>query len=128
MFEKASKLKLRLKSNRGLVKVEDLWDIPAKGQNGDEFSLSHIKKNIRRRLRDFDEDEVDNSEYKILELSLGIVNHVIEKRLEESEAKTEAILNKQKVAKIDRLIEQKKDGKLEELSVDDLEKIRADLV
>ncbi len=37
MFEEASKLKLRFETTRGLVAVEDLWDIPLIGNNG--FSL-----------------------------------------------------------------------------------------
>ncbi|MBV1928675.1 MAG: hypothetical protein KUG81_04105, partial [Gammaproteobacteria bacterium] len=63
---------------------------------------------------------------KITEIKLNIVKDVIKSRKESSEKRENAILTAQKNARIKDLIAQKKDGALEDLSVEELEKMLED--
>ena len=51
MFEKAARLKLRFDTSKGLVTVEDLFDLPLTVRNGGA-SLDNIAKGIARLIRE----------------------------------------------------------------------------
>jgi len=122
MFEKASRLKLRFESGKGLLTVEDLWDVSLTSKSG--TSLDNIAKGLHNQLKE--EDEVSfvapvsraNAE---LNLKFDIVKHIIGVRLAEREERKNAKEKKEEKEKILSIIAKKKDAELENLSVEELE-------
>jgi len=125
MFEKASRLKLRFESGKGLITIEDLWDLPlttpVRGS-----SLDTIAKSISKQVKDSAEESFvtkTSSKNQELELKFEIVKHIIKVRLNEQEQKENALILKTKKEKIASLIAKKEDAELENLSIDELKKL-----
>jgi hypothetical protein len=118
MFEQASKMKLRFQTNRGMLSTEDLWDINLE-------SLNNIAKGINRQLKDsmeVDFLEKPNQTDAILKLQFDIVLHILETKKKEKEGRDLITKKKAEKEKLLEILAKKKDGALEELSVEDLEK------
>lgn len=126
IFKKASKKKLRFNTNRGVLSVEQLWDLPK-----DEIRQLVIKA---REAVKKSSGEVNDSELSFLdapvkvkatddELRFGILKDIyITKRSAEEKAqkKAEARANNKKILE---LIARKQDEALEKKSIKDLEKM-----
>lgn len=125
MFETASRLKLVFNSPKGLLKVEDLWDLPLTSKNG--VNLNDIARGLNRELMNSDEnvsfvDEVSStSDNAILKLKFDIVKHIIDVKLSESRTAREASIRKAERTRILELIERKKGEALESRSIEELE-------
>lgn len=116
MFQQAARLKLRFKTSKGLVTVEDLFDFPL-------TALDALAKTLRKRVQDNNLESFiapHQKKDKVLELQFEIVKHIITTRLAEVEAAENAELKRQKRAKIISLIEDKKDDALKESSLEEL--------
>lgn len=121
MFEKASRLKLRFTTTKGMLTVEDLWDLPLTSQRG--ISLDGIARGLYHEVNEskeisfvIKETDADTE----LKLMFDIVKHVIKTRLEESENKRLARARKEKKEKILEIIAKKQDGELEGKSIEEL--------
>jgi hypothetical protein len=130
MFEKAVRSKLRFDSKVGAnsLSVEDLWDLPLKSKNG--LSLDSVAKTVHQKIKEEQEESfVDerSTENEILNLKMDLVKHVITVKKEEEKAKRDAAENKAMREQYDRLIAQKKNKELEDLSIEELEKRRNSL-
>lgn len=126
IFKKASKKKLRFNTNRGVLSVEQLWDLPK-----DEIRQLVIKS---REAVKKSSGEVNDSELSFLdapvktkatddELRFEILKDIyITKRSAEEKAqkKAEARANNKKILE---LIARKQDEALEKKSIKDLEKM-----
>ena len=126
IFKKASKKKLRFNTNRGVLSVEQLWDLPK-----DEIRQLVIKS---REAFKKSSGEVNDSELSFLdapvkvkatddELRFEILKDIyITKRSAEEKAqkKAEARANNKKILE---LIARKQDEALEKKSIKDLEKM-----
>lgn len=120
MFEKATRQKLRFDTQRGLVTVEDLWDLPLTGN----VSLNQIAIDLNRELKEAVETtsfvtpaEPADTE---LQLKFEIVKHVIATRIKErDEAKNSRATEAQR-QKILEIIAQKKDAELQNLPIEKL--------
>ena len=121
IFEKATRLKLRVNTTKGLLSVEQLWDL----------NLSSLAEAIRAYKqevkRDDDLDFLSEENTKIDEktqLSFDILKSIyLIKKQEQMSAKEEAD-TKAHNAKIDELIFKKQQSQLEELSVEELIKLK----
>lgn len=125
MFEKATRKKIRFESVRGLLSVEDLWDIPLQSRSG--FDLDTIAKNINSALKQSVEESFvkkQSSTSCVLVLKLDILKHIIKVKLEEIESAKNAEVIRSKKEKLDRIISSKEDSELENQSLDDLKKQR----
>ena len=119
MFEKASKLKLRF-SYKGLVSVEDLWDISL-------TELNTIAKGVNKELKDVAGEEdfisVPNSSSKardILQLKLDILKHIIAVKMEQRDALKASKEKAERKQKILEIISKKQDADLENKSIEEL--------
>lgn len=126
IFKKASKKKLRFSTNRGVLSVEQLWDLPK-----DEIRQLVIKS---REAVKKSSGEVNDSELSFLdapvkvkatddELRFEILKDIyITKKSDEEKAqkKAEAMANNKKILE---LIARKQDEALEKKSIKDLEKM-----
>jgi chemotaxis signal transduction protein len=126
-FEKASRLKLRFETAKGFLAIEDLWDLPLRG-NG--TSLNSLAKNLNRKIKDEGEEDFVSPSTRaneVLGLQFDLVKHVIEIRLAEAEAAAQVREKKEKKQKLLEIISKKQDAALEQTPVEDLEKMLAEL-
>lgn len=125
MFKKAVKEKLRFKTVKGMIGVEDLFDLPLK--SADKFNLNEIAKTIYSELKS--ESEVDfvgtsSTEDTTNNLKLEVVKEIIKDKKEEVESKEISLANKTHNEKIDELIRKKKEAELENLDIETLMKMK----
>lgn len=127
MFEKAARLKLRFETTKGLVCVEDLWDLPLTG-NG--VNLDKIAIALSRQLKESDGESFvlkTTRTNELAQLKFDIVKHIIDVRLAENEAAKQKLEKKQQKEKIMSIIARKQDTALENTSLEDLQKMVNDL-
>ena len=116
MFEKASRLKLRIETNKGFLSAEDLWDL-------DLYDLNGIAKGLNRELKSLEEDDFlgeTNPQDAITKLQFDIVLHILNKKKDEIKASKEAMEKKIEKQKILEILAKKRDEGLESLSEDEL--------
>lgn len=127
-FKKAARLKLRFPSVKGLLSVEQLYDLPLTSKSG--FDLDTVAKTINTYLRASSEDSFVNSkpntEKDLHQLCLDIVKEVIADKIAENEATAKAVANRHEREKLLEVLQGKKDAALANLSEAELEeRIRA---
>lgn len=122
LFEKASRHKLRFKMVKGLISVEDLWQLSLE-------DLDELAKALNKELKESEEVSFikkKSTKNTLLTWRFELVKYVINKRItEEEEAKTNADQEAQKATKKARLIaiiDSKEVTSLENKSIDELRK------
>ena len=121
MFEKASRIKLRFDTSRGLVSVEDLWDLPLVARN--RPNLDDIARELYKQLKNDDDVSFVLKEKKsdeTVQLRFDIVRHIIEVRLAEEEAAKKAKANKEQKQKLLEIIANKQDEVLKGKNIEEL--------
>ena len=124
LYKQASRLKLRFESNKGLLSVEQLWDVPLMNPSG--FCLDHIARNVSLALKDtgegsFVEDVIPEGKEEN-ELRLEILKDIIAVKLAERKAKQDEKAKAQEKQRLLEILAKKKDSALEELSVEEIQK------
>lgn len=124
MFEKASRLKLRFPSTRGLLTVEDLWGLPLTGKTVP--SLDAIAVDLHSSLRSetqisFVDNAVKSKDEQLNQLRFDIVKHIIDVRINEDAAKTQKAQLDQQRAALTEALEMKRQERLQGKSVEELE-------
>ena len=122
VFEIATKEKYRF-PYKGQISVEDLWDLSL-------TSLDNIFKTLNRQAKANREEsllESKSKEDETLENQIAIVKHIVAMKQEEIAARADAKANKEKREKIMAILADKKDAALKEMSVDELEKMLAEM-
>lgn len=124
MFEKATRLKLRFDTPKGLLSVEDLWDLPLTSTVG-KANLDDVAKALSRKLKAADEESFvapsTNSAATADQLKFDIVKHIIGVRLRENEAKAAKAANKEELARLQEIIASKQDEALKGLTLEELQ-------
>jgi hypothetical protein len=118
MFEKAARLKLRF-SHRGVVTVEDLWDLPVEG-------LDTIYKGLNTQVKAAQEDsllDTKSVETAVLELKVNIIKHIVAVKLAEAEARKNLAAKAVQKQKLYAVLEQKQDAELLDLPVDKIQEM-----
>jgi hypothetical protein len=124
MFEKAARLKIRYSTPKGLLTVEDLWDLPLTTRHHTDPSLDNIAKSISKGLKETETESfvIDTPKADVrLQLMFDIVKHVIAVRKEED---ANAVKAKEKADQKKRLLEvlgRKKDAELVGKTSEELE-------
>lgn len=125
-YKQAAKIGLTFESSRGNLSVSQLFQMPLTGNNG--FNLDEVSKTLLRKIRETDEESLvsEPSEVNTLDtLRKEILTDIITDKKAEKVAKETALANETKNAKIDAIIARKKEAELENMSVEDLEKLKA---
>lgn len=123
MYKEASQLKLRFLTNIGQLSVEQLWDLS-------QIQLSNAIKAVKKVLKkDDDDDELSFLEStKTIDienqLRFDILKDVYLTKKRQADELRDAVTIKAHNQKIDALIAEKQEGKLREMSIEDLEKLR----
>lgn len=122
LFEKAIRTKVRF-AYKGLVSVEDLWDIPLAGLDSMYgVEMAHQKAQSTDSLL-----QKATKESEARQLRIDILEYVVKTKLAEDEARKSLVENKMKKDKLAGIIAKKKDANLEDMSIEDLEKAMAEL-
>lgn len=123
LFEKASKMKLRFSTTKGILSTEDLWDLSLE-------SLDKIAKNLYKQIKESEEISFiseKSSEDTLASMKLEIVKFVITFKMDEAKEKklrAEKLSLKKRIADE---IAKKKDNKISEMSIEELEKVYNEL-
>ena len=125
IFEIATRKAFRFQSPKGLLTVEDLWNLPlSKGT----ANLNDIAISINRRIKASAEESfvavagqkrVDSDDVVTLE----ILKHIISVRQAEDEARATAQAKAEQRRKLQELIDRKKEGELEGKSIEELQQM-----
>ena len=123
MFEQASRIKLRVQTNKGLITVEDLWDLGI-------VTLDKLAVKLYKELQESNHDSFIEQTVKkdeVLQLQFDVVKHILDVKVSESNEKKKQLAIKAQKDKLLELIQEKKESELKSLSVEDLEKQLASL-
>lgn len=122
IFEYATKNKVRF-SFKGLISVEDLWDLSL-------TNLDSIYKELNKQSKQQEEESLLNiktQEDELLNVQIEIVKHIVFVKLAEKEAREKAAAKKAQKQKIMSIIAAKQDEVLQNSSIDDLQKMLDEL-
>ena len=122
IFEYATRNKVRF-SFRGLISVEDLWDLSL-------TNLDSIYKELNKQSKQSEEESLLNiktQEDELLNVQIDIVKHIVSVKLAEKEAREKASAKKAQKQKIRSIIAAKQDEALQNSSIDDLKKMLDEL-
>lgn len=124
MFEYATRNKVRFTSTRGALTVEMLWDVPLRSVDG--FNLDTIAQEANRILTALTEKSFVSTErtpaHDRAEMTLEIVKHIIGVKLAEEAAAKKRADHKIERDKLLRILAEKQEGKLSDLSEKELQK------
>ena len=122
LFQAATRGKYRF-PYRGLLSIEDLWDVSLEG-------LDAIYKTLNSELKKSSEESLLSMKTKSdedLENKIEIVKYIVSVKLAEREAAINATLKSEKRKKIQEIIAAKQDEDLRSASIEDLQKMLDDL-
>lgn len=122
IFEYATRNKVRF-SFRGLISVEDLWDLSL-------TNLDSIYKGLNKQSKQSEEESLLNiktQKDELLNVQIEIVKHIVSVKLAEKEAREKASAKKAQKQKIMSVIAAKQDEALQNSSIDDLKKMLDEL-
>lgn len=122
IFEYATRNKIRF-SFRGLISVEDLWDLSL-------TNLDSIYKELNKQSKQSEEESLLNiktQEDELLNVQIEIVKHIVSVKLAEKEAREKASAKKVQKQKIMSIIAAKQDEALQNSSIDDLKRMLDEL-
>lgn len=122
IFEYATRNKVRF-SFRGLISVEDLWDLSL-------TNLDSIYKELNKQSKQSEEESLLNiktQEDELLNVQIEIVKHIVSVKLAEKEAREKASAKKAQKQKIMSIMAAKQDEALQNSSIDELQKMLDEL-
>jgi len=126
MYKKALRLKLRFETSKGLLTVEQLWDLP-------RTQLSVIVRNLKKKIKEDSDDDLaflDDTAKQVDEidqLMFEIAKDIYLTKKAEVEAAQNDVAKKQQLQELLAIkAERQKEAKLK-MSDEDLEKQIADL-
>lgn len=121
LFEIASREKYRF-PYKGLISVEDLWDLTMPQLDG-------VYKALSKEVKTQGEDSLmaEATTDKKLTNMIEIVKHIFSVKQEEADARKTAAENKKKRERIAEVLAQKEDEALHNMSADELKKLMTDL-
>ena len=124
MYKQATRINLQFETEKGILNVQQLWTLGT-------TTLSKAIKAVNKKLKEQDKDDDElsflgntaSSKNKEDVLRFEILKDIYLTKKQESEEATLALSKKENNQKILELIARKKDTALEQMSVEDLEKM-----
>lgn len=116
MYKTAARTRLRIKTGRGMVSVEDLWDLSL-------VELNNLAKGLNKELKRQDEEDFlgeNTKEDEITKLKFDIIIDVLTTKKKERDAASTAADNKAHNQKILELIAAKEAEELKGKSIEEL--------
>lgn len=121
MYKEASRQKIRFNTNRGLLSVEQIWDLPMKDLIA---SIKHAKEGLSKDKDDdlsFLDDTIKVD--PVQQLSFDILKDVYLTKKKEAEDRRNELDKKEHNQKILSLIAEKQEGELKGKSIEELERM-----
>lgn len=123
IFEEATRNNLRFETNRGLLSVEQLWVMKLISNDG--FSLDSVGRAIQKLINEQDQGSLVSSnritkQEKLNILRLNIIKHIIKVKEDEIELANKELANKEKKQKLLKLLSDKQDQKLINMSEEEI--------
>jgi len=118
MYKYITRNKVRF-NYKGLQSVEDLWDLPVE-------ELDKIYGKLMKEKKTENEDtllEARSSNDKLVDIKISIIKDIFETKSQERKIRDEEIENKERKQKVLGIIERKQNAELEEMSIEDLQKM-----
>lgn len=118
IFEYVTRNKIRF-PYKGLVSVEDLWDLSV-------TELDKVFKALNSKVKQSREESLLNTKSKEdeeLEIQIAIVKHIVSVKLEEKKSREELAKNKAQIQKILEIKAKRADEALENASDEELDKM-----
>ncbi|MGL6174809.1 MAG: hypothetical protein ACRC1P_09430 [Cellulosilyticaceae bacterium] len=115
LFEAATRNKMRFPF-KGLITVEDLWDLSVQ-------NLDSVFKVLNSEMKQVSEESLLNTktnENTILEAKIEIVKYIVSVKLEEAERMTKAKEQKEQKQKILSILSSKQEQDLQNKSIEEL--------
>lgn len=122
LFEVATKEKFRF-PYKGMVSVEDLWDLPLKGLDQVFKTLNAELKEVSGEESLLDVSEVDDE----LKIKIEIVRHIVKAKQEENAKRAAASEIKARKQKLLSILSEKEEASLYEKSKEELMKMIEEL-
>jgi hypothetical protein len=126
IFEEASRKKIRFESSKGLLTVEDLWDVPLKSGT---VNLNQIALGLYNDLKveniSFVDDSVNGT--SLNQLKFDLVKYVIDVRLSEKKVAEINAMKKKEKERIMSLIAEKEDNALSSKTIEELRAMLTEL-
>lgn len=122
IFEMATRNKFRF-PYKGLISVEDLWDLS-------QVQLDSIYKNLNKEIKQIQEESLlfaKNSEDAELQAKIDIVKHIFTVKQQEAIQRSIDAENADKKRRIMEILAQKQDDSLMRKSEDELRKMLKEL-
>ena len=116
MYKTAARTRLRIKTSRGMLPVEDLWDLSL-------VELNNLAKGLNKELKRQDEEDFlgeNTKEDEITKLKFDIIIDVLTTKKKERDSAAEAAENKVHNQKILELIAAKEAEELKDKSIEEL--------
>lgn len=114
---------LRFPSIKGLLTIEDLFQLPLTSRNG--FDLDTVAKAVNHELKEEAEgsfvETKTNPRKQYLELALEIVKDVISTKLDQAKAATKRKANASEKARLTEILHGKKDEALQQLTPEQIQ-------
>lgn len=122
LFEVATRSKMRFPF-KGLISVEDLWDLSVN-------NLDSIFKSLNSELKQVQEESLLNTKSKAdeeLEVKIEIVKYIVNVKLEEENVRLKVKEQKEQKQKIMQILSTKQDESLQNKSIDELKAMLEEL-
>lgn len=119
MYKQASKERLRIQTTKGLLSVEQLWDLSLEDLDALAVSLEQEYKNSKGKSFLASKTKKDKTIKLKFDVTLDILNTKVEMAEEAANAGKTKAMNE----KILSIIQRKKDSQLEDMSIGELEKL-----
>lgn len=116
LFELATRKKFRFPF-KGLISVEDLWDLSVQ-------NLDAVFKALNAEVKQVKEESLlatKSTEDAILDAKIEIVKHIVSIKLEEADQRTKAAEKREQKRRLQELIANKQDEALQGKSIEELQ-------
>jgi hypothetical protein len=125
IFEQASRKALRFDSPRGDLTVEQLWSLPLSSDVQGKLSLDLLGRQIMHKLATTTAatflESAPSPDRALDELRLEILKHIRDVKQAENKAARDLVVKRAEKERLLEILEQKKNGQLAELSIEELE-------
>jgi hypothetical protein len=125
IFEQASRKALRFDSPRGDLTVEQLWSLPLSSDVQGKLSLDLLGRQIMHKLATTTAatflESAPSPDRALDELRLDILKHIRDVKQTENKAARDLVVKRAEKERLLEILEQKKNGQLAELSIEELE-------
>jgi hypothetical protein len=122
MFEVATRSKMRFPF-RGLVSVEDLWDLSVE-------NLDSVFKTLNSLVKQAKEESLLNTKTKedeAIDMQIEIVKYIVQIKLEEANIKLQAKAKKEQKQKLMSILSEKQESELRGKSAEEIQKMLEEL-